>query len=683
MGSINNSRTIPNTISSSCNNSSIMHKALNTGQTQIRWCIKKANITKLLMINMDTKPQLTINMVYLKSNEYFIDPNYQNYYYQQEGYQYDQTQAQFQEPEVQQLAQEESNTLMLSNIPSEVNQKQIEAFFKTACLQMGTSMYESVRMIGALKMAYVVFPTMNSSRIIYKMLNGSMSLNGKDKIEVTYTPNTMRTERQEATERAGGQAAMFGQGLSFYDPETKSYITGNQETIVHEDWLCESNYQCQNRTSHQTKVNITAYCFYSITSSCSILQRGFLNRGTTTSSILTSCIPSVFSNYWTKLHISKYNYNILCSLLDFNQNAAPIAGQPTQTLQNAQFELPNSSLMLIDAFQQFAQVKDVRMIKEKHDAHHNMSSSGPSSAPQNKDFAFVEFFSVEDATMVLEQAKHEKLRIKGQLVYLSYSKFKRHEQYFESFFDSSQGINNGNTIAGGNATKLFQQEIIPEVVKFEQDNQNSAVTNITINIIQSLNKVSLGSIEKTDQQKEAENQSNLALIEREKAENQLKRWENQQQKLEKLNKQLMSIDKNLVIMPDEPVAFEQAQIIENKSLLQEELKEDLIKEKLKRDVIKHSTYEVHICQPCKRLFRTFNTLLKHQQDSLLHIKLSQKKARDENQQRIKESMRKESQQAEDSNIDKMADSAGKRKDRESFHHYDEKEDKDRKRQRTN
>ena len=78
-------------------------------------------------------------------------------------------------------------------------------------------MFESVRMIGALKMAYVVFPTINSARVIFKvsivkiwnvspiqMLNGSMSLNGKDKIEVSFTPNTMRTERQEATERVGG-----------------------------------------------------------------------------------------------------------------------------------------------------------------------------------------------------------------------------------------------------------------------------------------------------------------------------------------------------------------------------------------------------------------------------------------------------------------------------------------------
>ena len=47
--------------------------------------------------------------------------------------------------------------------------------------------------------------------------------------------------------------------------------------------------------------------------------------------------------------------------------------------------------------------------------------------PGNRDFAFVEFHSVEDATMILERAKIEKIRIKGVPVFISYSKFKRQE----------------------------------------------------------------------------------------------------------------------------------------------------------------------------------------------------------------------------------------------------------------
>ena len=46
-----------------------------------------------------------------------------------------------------------------------------------------------------------------------------------------------------------------------------------------------------------------------------------------------------------------------------------------------------------------------------------------------KDFAFIEFFTIEDATFVLERAKQDRLKINNQQVSLSYSRFKRPEQY--------------------------------------------------------------------------------------------------------------------------------------------------------------------------------------------------------------------------------------------------------------
>lgn len=63
----------------------------------------------------------------------------------------------------------------------------------------------------------------------------------------------------------------------------------------------------------------------------------------------------------------------------------------------------------------------MRLIREKQ-------SEATSHAPY-KDFAFVEFFSVEDASLALEQAKHDRLKIRNSNVYVSFSKFKRHEQY--------------------------------------------------------------------------------------------------------------------------------------------------------------------------------------------------------------------------------------------------------------
>jgi len=70
------------------------------------------------------------------------------------------------------------------------------------------------------------------------MLNGTVCINGRDKIEVEFTPNTL-TGRQNITGNFGGQAALFNEGLSYYDSEQNKYITGNSETIVHEDWVCE------------------------------------------------------------------------------------------------------------------------------------------------------------------------------------------------------------------------------------------------------------------------------------------------------------------------------------------------------------------------------------------------------------------------------------------------------------
>jgi RNA recognition motif-containing protein len=46
-----------------------------------------------------------------------------------------------------------------------------------------------------------------------------------------------------------------------------------------------------------------------------------------------------------------------------------------------------------------------------------------------KDFAFIEFHSIEDSTFVLDRAKQDRIKIRGVPVFLSYSRFKRPEQY--------------------------------------------------------------------------------------------------------------------------------------------------------------------------------------------------------------------------------------------------------------
>ena len=56
---------------------------------------------------------------------------------------------------------------MLSDIPAGTTQSQIENFFKTTCMQRSTTVFQSVNMISALKMAYVVFPSVSSAKVIF------------------------------------------------------------------------------------------------------------------------------------------------------------------------------------------------------------------------------------------------------------------------------------------------------------------------------------------------------------------------------------------------------------------------------------------------------------------------------------------------------------------------------------
>jgi hypothetical protein len=75
----------------------------------------------------------------------------------------------------------------------------------------------------------------------------------------------------------------------------------------------------------------------------------------------------------------------------------------------------------------------------------------------------------------------------------------------------------------------------------------------------------------------------------------------------------MSYDKGIVIPEAKPsITFELAPVIES---LPEVALEEVKREKV-------LSYEVHVCIPCKRLFRSIETLNKHKMDSILHIKVA-------------------------------------------------------------
>lgn len=72
--------------------------------------------------------------------------------------------------------------------------------------------------------------------------------------------------------------------------------------------------------------------------------------------------------------------------------------------------------MLLDIFEEFASIKDIRMIKNK-------------MTGQFKDFAFIEFYNAEDAAITYKKTTESDFRIKGEKVSIMYSRNKAEDDY--------------------------------------------------------------------------------------------------------------------------------------------------------------------------------------------------------------------------------------------------------------
>ena len=80
--------------------------------------------------------------------------------------------------------------------------------------------------------------------------------------------------------------------------------------------------------------------------------------------------------------------------------------------------------ILLEAFSKFAQVKDIRMIRDKNTG-------------ELRDFAFIEFFTLKDAGNVISSTRRNPLILKGQVAHVTYSKVKRGEMpHVKSFLNN-------------------------------------------------------------------------------------------------------------------------------------------------------------------------------------------------------------------------------------------------------
>lgn len=68
----------------------------------------------------------------------------------------------------------------------------------------------------------------------------------------------------------------------------------------------------------------------------------------------------------------------------------------------------------MELFSQYAQVKDIRMIRDR--------ISG-----ELKDFAFVEYFTIEEAAFAVDSIKRCPLKLRNNPIYVTFSKIRRPE----------------------------------------------------------------------------------------------------------------------------------------------------------------------------------------------------------------------------------------------------------------
>ena len=69
----------------------------------------------------------------------------------------------------------------------------------------------------------------------------------------------------------------------------------------------------------------------------------------------------------------------------------------------------------MEAFTVYGQIKDIRMVKD------HLSNN------DYRDYAFVEYYTIEEATNALEQMKKTPMITRGEVIYAAFSKIKRED----------------------------------------------------------------------------------------------------------------------------------------------------------------------------------------------------------------------------------------------------------------
>ena len=173
------------------------------------------NIANMNQLNRPNNTNNTLNQNQ-NQNQNINNSNYNN-----------QNQNQSQTQNKQQQKEEPSNTILITDLDTNITKEILEDIFREKCLKLQISMPVDIRLIEALNIAYIMFPSVTSCVIVYNsLLNQKILINGKY-FPVQFSPNlTSKYNNNRDTLTYVTQIS------------SNTSLTTSMETTVHEDWYC-------------------------------------------------------------------------------------------------------------------------------------------------------------------------------------------------------------------------------------------------------------------------------------------------------------------------------------------------------------------------------------------------------------------------------------------------------------
>ena len=123
--------------------------------------------------------------------------------------------------------EEPSNTILITDLDTNITKETIEDIFREKCLKLQISMPIDIRLVEALNIAYIIFPSVTSCVIVYNsLINQKILINGKY-FPAQFSPNlTSKYANNRDTLTYVTQIS------------SNTSLTTSMETTIHEDWYC-------------------------------------------------------------------------------------------------------------------------------------------------------------------------------------------------------------------------------------------------------------------------------------------------------------------------------------------------------------------------------------------------------------------------------------------------------------